>query len=82
MTRHFELNGGGKQGRFEEELTVLRRIYAKRPCFPPQSIKSNDVILSEAKDLIILDSANDHLIAVVHITGPVFIFELYFPVGY
>jgi hypothetical protein len=42
---------GGKQGRFEQELTVLRRIHAKRPCFPPQSIKSNNVILSEAKDL-------------------------------
>ena len=54
MTRHFELTGGGKQGRFEEELTVLRRIHAKRPCFPPQSKKSNNVILSEAKDLMVL----------------------------
>jgi hypothetical protein len=40
MTRHFDLTGGGKQGRFEEELTDLRRIHAKRPCFPPQSIKA------------------------------------------
>jgi len=54
MTNHSDLSGGGKQGRFEEEVTDLRRFYAKRPCFPPQSIKSNNVILSEAKDLIVL----------------------------
>jgi hypothetical protein len=40
MTNHSDLTGGGKQGRFEEELTVLIRIHAKRPCFPPQSIKA------------------------------------------
>jgi hypothetical protein len=38
MTKHSDLTGGGKQGRFEEELIDLIRIYAKRPCFPPQSI--------------------------------------------
>jgi hypothetical protein len=41
MTRHFELTGGEKQGRFEEELTVLRKIQAKRPCFSPQSKKKS-----------------------------------------
>ena len=35
ITWHFELLRVGKQGRFEQELTELRRIYTKRPCFLP-----------------------------------------------
>ncbi len=50
MTSLFLMDGGGKQGRFEEELTVLKRIYAKRPCFPPQ-FNSNCLVIPNGANL-------------------------------
>jgi len=42
------------EGRFASILLNTVNSCSKRPSIPPQSIKSNNVILSEAKDLIAL----------------------------